>query len=173
MNLKGKKAVMIGTGQTAWMQGFPYTVVIDSMINDFVAGGIEYQVVQAWEKEKPQFMFIEGQGSVLHPAYPGSFEIIGAAKPDWIILQYAPKRLDYDGFEGIRIPPLEKYIKVLELISDRKVLAISLNREGIQDNEIEDELEKITNNSGIYAFDPLGDLSGISKIIGESINYRL
>ncbi|MHB8361015.1 MAG: DUF1611 domain-containing protein [Thermoplasmataceae archaeon] len=171
MNLKGKKAVMIGTGQTAWMQGFPYTIVIDSMINDFVAGGIEYQVVQAWEKEKPQFMFIEGQGSVLHPAYPGSFEIIGAARPDWIILQHAPKRLDYDGFEGIRIPPLEKYIKVLELISDRKVLAISLNREGIQDNEIEDELEKITNNSGIYAFDPLGDLSEISKIIGESINY--
>ena len=165
MNSAGKKSIMIGTGQTAWMQGFQYTAVIDSMINDFVAGGIEYEVVKAWEEEKPEFMFIEGQGSVLHPAYPGSFEIIGAAKPDAIILQHAPGRLDYDGFYGIRIPPLEKYIRVLELLSDRKVIGISLNREGIEEREIPKVLKNITQETGIYAFDPLGDLSGIVNLI--------
>ena len=138
------------------------------MINDFVAGGIEYEVVKAWEEEKPEFMFIEGQGSVLHPAYPGSFEIIGAAKPDAIILQHAPGRVDYDGFDGIRIPALEKYIKVLELLSDRKVIGISLNREGLKENDIPEVLKNITQETGIYAFDPLGDLSGMVDLILKS-----
>ena len=40
------------------MQGFPYTVVIDSMINDFVAGGIESAIVEAWEKESPDFQSV-------------------------------------------------------------------------------------------------------------------
>ncbi len=170
MNLRNRKSIMIGTGQTAWMQGFEYTAVIDSMINDFVAGGIEYEVVQAWQNEKPEFMFIEGQGSVLHPAYPGSFEIIGAAKPDAIILQHAPGRKDYDGFDGIRIPPIEKYVRVLELLSDKKVIAISLNREGIKESDIPEAIHKISKETGIFSFDPLGELSEISRLIEEASN---
>ncbi|MEP6648209.1 MAG: DUF1611 domain-containing protein, partial [Saprospiraceae bacterium] len=32
----GLKAELIGTGQTAWMQGAKYSLVLDSLINDFV-----------------------------------------------------------------------------------------------------------------------------------------
>ncbi|MCL4323578.1 MAG: DUF1611 domain-containing protein [Candidatus Thermoplasmatota archaeon] len=161
----GKTSAMIGTGQTAWMQGFPYTVVIDSMVNDFVAGGIESAIVEAWEKEKPDYMFLEGQGSVLHPAYPGSFEIIAAGKPDGIILQHAPTRVDYDGFPGIKIPPVERFIKILEELSDKKVIGIAINREGLTEREITEAKSELENKYGLPAFDPLVESGKMAEII--------
>ncbi|MGP6220705.1 DUF1611 domain-containing protein [Caldiplasma sukawensis] len=165
---RGRKSLMIGTGQTAWMQGFEHTVVIDAMINDFIAGGIEKTIVDAYKSEKPEFMFLEGQGSVLHPAYPGSFEIIAAGKPDAIIIQHAPKRKYFDGFEPIEIPPLEKYIRILEMLSDRKVIGISINQENMTEEEVEEAMEKIERDTGIPAFNPLGDLGRMGDII-ESV----
>ncbi len=162
-------SVMIGTGQTAWMQGFPYTVVIDSMINDFVAGGIESAILEAWDKEHPQYMFLEGQGSVLHPAYPGSFEIIAAGKPDGIILQHAPSRLNYDGFD-IPIPPLEKFIKILKLLSDREVIGISLNTENMNKGQIKEEIERLQSKFSIPVFDPLDSTDSMARIIEETVN---
>lgn len=152
---RGIPAIMIGTGQTAWMQGFKHTVVVDSMINDFIPGGLEKVTVEAWREEKPEIMLIEGQGSVLHPAYPGSFEIIGACRPEAIILQHAPMRTYFDGFPGMKIPELEKYMKILELLSDRKVIAISLNSENMTAREVDIEMEKIRDRLNIPVFDPL------------------
>ncbi|MEM3676408.1 MAG: DUF1611 domain-containing protein, partial [Thermoplasmataceae archaeon] len=149
----GVNAVMIGTGQTAWMQGFEYTVVIDSMINDFIPGGLESTTLKAWDDLHPDVMFIEGQGSVLHPAYPGSFEIIGACRPDAIILQHAPKRLYFDGFPEFRIPDVDKYIRILEMLSDRKVIAISLNTENMSRDEIGETIEILERKYGRPVFD--------------------
>ncbi len=165
----GVKATMIGTGQTAWMQGFEHTVVVDSMINDFIPGGLEKVALEAWEQEKPDVMFIEGQGSVLHPAYPGSFEIIGALRPDAIILQHAPRRTFFDGFPDFRIPDLEKYIRILELLSDRKVIAISINRENMADSEVTEEIDRLEGRFGIPAFDPLNAEAKKMLEIAESV----
>lgn len=154
---KGFPAVMIGTGQTAWMQGFKHTVVVDSMINDFIPGGLEKVTVDAWREEKPEVMLIEGQGSVLHPAYPGSFEIIGACRPHSIILQHAPRREFFDGFPGVKIPELERFIHILELLSGRKVMAISLNSENMSLEEVKQEIEVLGSRFSIPVFDPLHD----------------
>ncbi len=151
---KGVSTVMLGTGQTAWMQGFKHTTVIDAMINDFLPGGLEKIAVDAWEEEHPDVMIVEGQGSVLHPVYPGSFEIIGATRPDAIILQHAPRRKYFDGFPTMKIPDLGKYIKILELLSDRKVIAISLNSEGMTKDEVREEIVNLENRFGIPVFDP-------------------
>ena len=152
---KGVPTAMVGTGQTAWMQGFKHTVVVDSMINDFIPGGLESMTVEAWREENPKVIFIEGQGSVLHPAYPGSFEIIGACRPEAIILQHAPKRKFFDGFPDIPIPDLQKYIDILELLSGHKVIAISLNREGMTEGEVRNEIKELESRFGIPVFDPL------------------
>jgi len=131
LNKRGKKAEMIGTGQTAWMQGFKYCAVIDACINDFVAGNIEHEVVKAWFEEKPEYIILEGQGSIVHPAYPGSFEIIAAGRPDGIILQHAPGRKTLDGFPNYPMPDVRRVIKILELLSQKKVIAITFNTENL------------------------------------------
>ena len=114
-------------------------------------------------------MFLEGQGSVLHPAYPGSFEIIGALHPDAIILQHSPKRLYYDGFEQFKIPPLEKYIRILELLSDKKVIAVAINRDDMTNSEMLDYMDMVERKYGIPAFDPLGNLDQITSYIQDTL----
>ena len=149
------KAEMIGTGQTAWMQGAKYSMIMDSCINDFVSGEIEYAVVSAYKNEKPDIIVIEGQGSLMNPAYPGGFEILAAGRPDYVILQHAPKRLEYDGFPGNKLHSLKKQINAIEVISGKKVIAITVNHEEMTKDEILPACKAITKETGLPAFDVL------------------
>jgi uncharacterized NAD-dependent epimerase/dehydratase family protein len=151
----GYRAEMIGTGQTAWLQGARYSIILDSLINDFVSGEIEHAVYEAWQAESPDVIILEGQGSLLNPAYPGGFELLAAGRPDLVILQHAPRRREYDGFPGYNIHPLNHQVLAIEVISGRKVYAITLNHEGMEKSEIEDECRKIRKETGIEAFDVL------------------
>ena len=153
----GLSAEMIGTGQTAWMQGVKYGIVMDSLVNDFVAGEIEHAVWSAWKQEKPDIIVIEGQGSLMNPAYPGGFEILAAGRPDVIILQHAPARLEYDGFPGYPIQPLKQQIQAIELISAKPVAAITINHEGLSKDQIAPVCDAIREEVGLPAFDVLRD----------------
>ncbi|MEQ6119828.1 DUF1611 domain-containing protein [Reichenbachiella sp. MALMAid0571] len=159
----GKKAEMIGTGQTGWMQGAKYSMVLDSLINDFVSGEIEHAVYEAWKNENPDVIVIEGQGSLMNPAYPGGFEILAAGRPDYVVLQHAPARLEYDGFPGYVIQPLSEQIAAIEMISGKKVIAITLNHEGMKADEIAAACEKITKETGLLCTDVLYD--GADKLV--------
>lgn len=151
----GIKAEMIGTGQTAWMQGAKYSMIMDSCINDFVSGEIEHAVVSAFKNENPQVLVIEGQGSLMNPAYPGGFEILAAGRPDFVIMQHAPKRLEYDGFPGYDLHPLPQQIEAIEIISGKKVIAVTVNHENMTNEEIQPACNKIREETGIPAFDVL------------------
>lgn len=151
----GLKGEMIGTGQTAWMQGAKYSMVMDSCINDFVSGEIEHAVVSAWKNENPDVIVIEGQGSLMNPAYPGGFEILAAGRPDFVILQHAPTRLEYDGFPGYRLHSLEEQIRAIQVISGKEVIAITLNHEGMTREEIPAACKAITAETGLPCFDVL------------------
>lgn len=151
----GLKAEMIGTGQTAWMQGAKYSMIMDSCINDFVSGEIEHAVVSAWKNEQPDVIVIEGQGSLMNPAYPGGFEILAAGRPDYVVLQHAPKRLEYDGFPGYQLHPLDTQIEAIELLSGKKVIAITLNHELMQSEEIPAACEAVREKTGLPCFDVL------------------
>ncbi|MDT7828786.1 DUF1611 domain-containing protein [Pricia sp. S334] len=151
----GLKAEMIGTGQTAWMQGAKYSMVMDSCINDFVSGEIEHAVVSAYKNEKPDVLVIEGQGSLMNPAYPGGFEILAAGRPDYIILQHAPTRTEYDGFPGYKLHSLPEQIHAIEVISDKKVIAITINHENMAEDEILEACKQVTLETKLPAFDVL------------------
>ena len=152
---KGIKAEMIGTGQTSWMQGVKYGIVMDSLINDFVSGEIEHAVHTAWIREKPDIILIEGQGSLLHPAYPGGFEILAAARPDAIILQHAPRRMSYDGFPGYKLDSINHQIKAIELISGKNVIAVTINHENMQKEELDMVKARLSGKTGLPSFDLL------------------
>jgi uncharacterized NAD-dependent epimerase/dehydratase family protein len=146
---------MIGTGQTAWMQGAKYAMIMDSCINDFVSGEIEHAVVSAWKNEKPDVIVIEGQGSLMNPAYPGGFEILAAGRPDFVILQHAPKRLEYDGFPGYKLHPLDEQIRAIKAISGKDVIAITLNHEGMDRKEIPAACKAVKKETGLPCYDVL------------------
>lgn len=154
---KGFKAEMIGTGQTGWMQGAKYSMIMDSCINDFVSGEIEHAVVSAWKEAKPDVVVIEGQGSLMNPAYPGGFEILAAGRPDYVILQHAPTRLEYDGFPGYKLHPLAEQINAIKVISGKEVIAVTLNHEGLKPEEIDPACRIITEETGLPCYDVLAN----------------
>ncbi|MBZ0180338.1 MAG: DUF1611 domain-containing protein [Melioribacteraceae bacterium] len=162
LNAAGYRTEMIGTGQTAWMQGARYCVIIDSLVNDFVSGELEHAVHSAWKESRPKFIVVEGQGSLLNPAYPGGFEILAATRPDYIILQHAPARKEYDGFPGYHIHSLSKQIKAMEIISGKTVTAITINHENMQIKDVHKECKEIEKLYDIPASDVL--LEGGEKI---------
>ncbi len=152
---QGYKAELIGTGQTAWLQGAKYSIIMDSLVNDFVSGEIENAIHTAWTEVHPDVLVLEGQGSLLNPAYPGGFELLAAGRPNLIILQHAPRRTEYDGFPGYRLHPLDHQIRAVEIISGKKVSAITLNHEHMNRSEIQAECLKIEKETGIPVFDVL------------------
>ncbi len=157
----GIKTEMIGTGQTAWLQGAKYSLVMDSLVNDFVAGEIEHAVVSAW-KDGAEVIVIEGQGSLMNPAYPGGFEILAAGRPDIVIMQHAPARKEYDGFPGYILHPLDRQIEAVEFLSEKPVVAITVNHENIPTQNVRVTCEQISKETGLPAFDVL--LEGASEL---------
>jgi uncharacterized NAD-dependent epimerase/dehydratase family protein len=165
-NRTGVRAEMIGTGQTAWMQGAKYSIILDSLINDFVSGEIEHAVWSAWSEGHPKVIVIEGQGSLMNPAYPGGFEILAAGRPDIVVLQHAPARREYDGFPGYPIHPLSRQIQAISLISGKPVVAVTINHEGLSDERIPIVCNAIQEEVGLPAFDVLrGGESGLIEVL--------
>jgi uncharacterized NAD-dependent epimerase/dehydratase family protein len=159
----GRSAELVGTGQTAWMQGARYTLILDSLVNDFVAGEIEHAVWSAWHDRDPDVIVIEGQGSLMNPAYPGGFEILAAGRPDVVVLQHAPARVDYDGFPGYPIHPLPRQIEAVELLSGKPVVAIAINHEGLSPEATEQACRTIQRETGLPTSAPLR--SGMAPLL--------
>jgi uncharacterized NAD-dependent epimerase/dehydratase family protein len=166
----GWRTELVGTGQTAWMQGARHSLILDSLVNDFVAGEIEHAVWSAWKESGAQVIVIEGQGSLMNPAYPGGFEILAAARPDVVILQHAPARKEYDGFPGYPLHPLPRQIQAIELISDKPVVAVTVNHENLERAAVPASCAAIAKETGLPACDPL--LDGAGAVV-ETLRPRL
>lgn len=169
INSSGCRAELIGTGQTAWLQGVSHGIIMDSLINDFVSGEIEHAVWTAWKEACPEVLVIEGQGSLMNPAYPGGFEILAAGRPDVIYLQHAPARKEYDGFPGYPIQPIETQIQAIELLSGKPVIAITINHEKLTEDQIPREIDSLHRRTSLPVIDPLHCQP--SEIIAPLIPY--
>ncbi|MBN2485633.1 MAG: DUF1611 domain-containing protein [Bacteroidales bacterium] len=151
----GIKTNLIGTSQTSWMQGARYSIPLCSIFKDFIAGEIENIVHECWVNEQPEVMILEGQGSLMNPAKPEGYELLAAGRADYVILQHAPKRSEYDGCPGHKIHPLADQVKAIEGIFGKKVIAITINHEGLTKDEVPAVCNAIKAETGIPAFDVL------------------
>jgi uncharacterized NAD-dependent epimerase/dehydratase family protein len=158
---RGRKADMIFTGQTGWMQGWPHGVVVDAMINDLVSGGIEGAILDSWKDEQPEFIIIEGQGSLVHPFFPGGFEIMAAGQIHGFILQDAPGRPYLDGFPGFPMPDPGRVIKIAKLLCQRPLIGIGLNHKGLSQEEVRKAKTKMEKRFDVPVEDPVVD--GVAK----------
>lgn len=159
----GSSAELIGTGQTSWLQGARYGIMLDSIVNDFVGGEIEHAIVSADRNESPDVIVIEGQACLTHPAGSGGFEILGSGKPQGVILQHAPTRTTYSGYDDFPIAPPEAHISTIETLFDARVIAIGLNSEGLDIGAIPTVATEHEARYGIPCCDPL--TQGVDKLV--------
>jgi uncharacterized NAD-dependent epimerase/dehydratase family protein len=172
MKKRGRKTDMIYTGQTGWIQGWSHGIVLDAMINDFVAGGIEGAIIDSWIDLKPDFMIIEGQGSLVHPFFPGGFEILAAGRIDGFILIDAPKRPHLDGFPDYPMPNPRRVVKIAELLTEKYLVGIGLNRENMNNDDVIKAKTKLKDIFNVPVIEPLNE--GVSEIVDflEELNAR-
>jgi len=165
LNAAGRTAALVGTGQTSWMQGARYSLILDSLVNDFVSGEIEHQVLRAWREERPEVIVIEGQGCLTNPGYPGGFEILAGARPQGVVMQHAPARTHYDGFPGFPLAGVEREAEIIRLLSGAPMVAIALNHESLTTADLARERETLAARFGVPCCDPL--LDGVEPVIAE------
>jgi uncharacterized NAD-dependent epimerase/dehydratase family protein len=146
---RGIKAVMIGTGQTGLMQGARYGLALDAVPSQFCAGELEATIVEAFERENPDVIIIEGQGSLSHPAYSTSSFIIRGSCPDGVVLQHAPGRRHRCDFEHMPMPTPASEINLIETFANTKVIGLTLNHENMTDAEVTTAIAEYERDLGI------------------------
>ena len=129
----GASAVMVPTGQTGMMiEG--WGAAVDRLISDFTNGTVEWLVEQG--EARGDWVFIEGQGSIDHPAYSAvTMGLIHGGTPHAMVLVHKPglAEHDFDHLPGVSFPiaPLVPFIEMHEriagMIAPSKVVAIALN----------------------------------------------
>ena len=130
----GLSAVFVPTGQTGIMiEG--WGVAVDRVISDFVNGTAEWLVERA--EEMGDWIFVEGQGSLDHPAYSAvTLGLLHGSTPHAMVLVHEPGRLGHHGWEGEdgRGSPLLSvaqnialYERVAGAVAPSQVAAIALN----------------------------------------------
>ncbi len=149
------QAEFVATGQTGMMisgNGVP----IDAIIGDFMAGAIEQQLLKV-AKKKCDFAFVEGQGSILHPAWSGvTLALYHGSLPHKLILCHKVGN-KYLRNTKIEIESLNQFIKVYESVSlplrNAKVAGIALNMQGFTNEQALDAIKKAEDETGLLADD--------------------
>lgn len=167
-------AEMIYTGQTGWLQGGKYGFILDSTLNDFVSGELEHAIVSCYHAEKPDVIIVEGQAALRNPSGPCGSEFLISGRMDGVILQYAPSRKQFKGWDHLNIP-MPSVESEIELINMYGVptLAISLNTAGMTKEEVQNWREKYASTLGIPILLPVGEgVDTVIPIIQEKVNTQ-
>lgn len=151
----GIKAVMIGTGQTGLIQGARHGLALDAVPSQFCAGELEAAIIEAFEQEDPDVIFIEGQGSLSHPAYSTSSFIIRGSCPSGVILQHAPKRKHRCDFDQMPMPTPASEINLIETFADTKVIGLTLNHEHMTEEDVTSAITQYEQELSIPVTDAL------------------
>ena len=165
----GIPSEFVATGQTGLLQGARYGVPIDSIGGDFMVGELESQIVKAYQENDPRVIVVEGQGSISHPAYVcGTRAIIMASMPSGIVLQHAPGRKTRSFRRDVvawPMPAVEKEIEMLEMFSESKVIAITINHENLTPDDVRRIEREYESKYGLPTCDPL--LDGCDKLVNK------
>jgi uncharacterized NAD-dependent epimerase/dehydratase family protein len=140
----GIRAEWIYTGQTGWLQGAPYGILLDALPNDFVCGELERAILSCATELHPDLIFLEGQSSLRNPSGPCGSELIVSAGARGVVLQHAPERVFFEGFEKeeLRIPAIEQEIELIRLLGAR-TLALALNSHGLAPEHLRRERARL------------------------------
>lgn len=166
---RGYKTAFVATGQTGLIQGASYGFAMDAFPLQYMIGELEREIVRAYETERPDIIIVEGQGALSHPAYVSSAGILKGARPQAVILQHPPKRKVLGDFPFVEMPTVESEIALIEHFGKTKVVAITLNHEGMTDDELKQTIYEYERKFRMPVTDVLK--YGADKVVDRLIDY--
>jgi uncharacterized NAD-dependent epimerase/dehydratase family protein len=152
-------SVFVPTGQTG-MAIAGWGIAVDAVVADFIAGAAERLVVEGHERGG-ELLWVEGQGSISHPAYSGvTLGLVHGSAPHVFVLCHLAGSTEVDGFPGHPLVPLPDLVELHERIAlparPAEVAALALNTRLIADeDEARAAVEAAERETGLVADDPV------------------
>jgi uncharacterized NAD-dependent epimerase/dehydratase family protein len=155
---QGLASVFVPTGQTG-IAIAGWGIAVDAVISDFLAGAAEWLVVEG-SRRGGDLLFVEGQGSLAHPAYSGvTLGLMHGAAPHLFVLCHKAGAREVEGFPGHPLPSLPELVDLHERISlparPGKVAAIALNTAGLDEDAARAAIDEAGAETGLPADDPV------------------
>jgi uncharacterized NAD-dependent epimerase/dehydratase family protein len=155
---RGLRSEFVPTGQTG-MAIAGWGIAVDAVVSDFIAGASEQLVVEGHARGG-ELLWVEGQGSLLHPAYSGvTLGLIHGSAPHAYVLCHKADERYVDGDPRYPIPPLRELAELHERISllsrPAKVLALALNTRDLEEDAARAAIEATAAETGLTTSDPV------------------
>jgi uncharacterized NAD-dependent epimerase/dehydratase family protein len=115
-----------------------------------------------------QICFIEGQGSLAHPAYSAvTLALIHGSCPDAMVMCHRPDRRHYHGSADCPLMPLDRQIRLYEAaaaaIHPAPVVAVAVNTAGMEEPVARRHIDAVEAETALPACDPVRD--GVERIL--------
>ena len=156
---RGLASVFVPTGQTG-IAIAGWGIAVDAVVSDFLAGAAETLVVEG-ARRGGELLFVEGQGSLVHPMYSGvTLGLVHGSAPHLFVLCHSAGATEIEGCPGHPIPPLPELIALHESIAlparKAKVACVALNTARISsDDEARSAIADVAEETGLPTDDPV------------------
>jgi D-glutamate N-acetyltransferase len=156
---RGLASVFVPTGQTG-IAIAGWGIAVDAVVSDFLAGAAEQLVVEGAARGG-KLLFVEGQGSLIHPLYSGvTLGLVHGSAPHLFVLCHRAGETEIEGSPGHPIPPLAELVELHERISlprrRARVACLAINTAGIEsDDAARAAIEAEAAATGLPADDPV------------------
>jgi len=132
---RGLESVFVPTGQTG-IAIAGWGIAVDHVVSDYLAGTARRLVEEG--AERGDLLWVEGQGSLLHPAYSGvTLGLLHGSLPDALLLCHRAGAAWIEDYPETPIPPLPEVVRLYEAASawvrPAPVVALALNTAGLDD----------------------------------------
>ena len=160
---RGLPSVFVPTGQTG-IAIAGWGIAVDAVVSDFLAGAAERLVVEG-RRRGGELLFVEGQGSLVHPAYSGvTLGLFHGSVPHVLVLCHRAGTTEVEGYPGHPLPRLGDLVELHEQVSlprrRARVAAIALNTVGLDDDAAAAAVASAAAETGLPAADPVRDGAG-------------
>jgi uncharacterized NAD-dependent epimerase/dehydratase family protein len=155
---RGIASEFVPTGQTG-IAIAGWGISVDAVISDFIAGAAEQLVLDGVERGG-ELLLVEGQGSLLHPAYSGvTLGLIHGSAPHAYVLCHQAGQTVVDENPAFPMPGLVDLVELHERMSllarPARVLAVALNTRDLDEEAARDAIEQAEAETGLPADDPV------------------
>ena len=156
---RGIASAFVPTGQTG-IAIAGWGISVDAVVSDFLAGAAEQLVLEGLDRGGRELLWVEGQGSLLHPGYSGvTLGLIHGSAPHAYVLCHMPGQEYVDENELFPMPSLPELVDLHErtslLARPAKVVAIALNTRLLDDAAARAAVAAAQLETGLPADDPV------------------
>lgn len=157
---RGLASVFVPTGQTG-IAIAGWGIAVDAVVADFISGAAE-QLVLEGRRRGGALLWVEGQGSLVHPAYSGvTLGLYHGSVPHVLVLCHRAGSTEIEGSPGHPIPPLRELVELHERMAlprrPARVAAVAVNTAGLGDAAARKAVAAAAAETGLPAADLVRD----------------